>query len=469
MRAFDVGGLSLDFFDSSELEQEKPGDLEENARIIARNMLRFLMMKYQGDWRDMLSSQLLKAVLVTPNPSLIRGMWHAFQEGFQHIGLQLESKRLSARQNNQAELFISNCLCIFPFANLRPNDQCKIPQLINHQWMLIEYKITPIELTPTRGIQTLFMHDEDRVFAYGLEPVGCDEVEPQLIFMGTTYPAGQGFMTQLNTDLEGFETVGNSLYRTGRERITAWLNQQNKKTHVCGTSLGGALALLLALDQGEKLSRVDALNPPGLYDAWNKSELDRWDDLEEQDKPHVFIQKQGGDFVSSVGIWKGDWNILHVIPSKAASISVLDHARNYAGYDDTTFEIVDAQQDNEARRVRNVLLYSLARGAVYYLVVLPYHYFIRPVLLYAYEHAAQLAVLGLVFACLIPLMPLTSALLVAITPVVLHVMSKFVASSDVWMGLADLPVVKIHEYMPEDIKDEKNEINLEFVKQIDVI
>lgn len=451
----EAGGLDINLFASCELEQEQRDNPNENARIIARNMLRFLMMKYEGNPSEILSYEFFKAVFIKRNPRLLCGMRQAFQEGFDHVWEQLSSQahNLSAKQIHQAQLFISNCLCILPFADLKPGNVFYTPQLVDGAWQRVCYRVEPIELTPTRGFETLFMHDNDRVFAYGLEPVGCDQAEPHLIFMGTTYPAGQGFEPGVTTDLEGFETVGNYLYRTGHEKITTWLKKQTNKTHVCGTSLGGSLALLLAIHQGERLSRVDALNPAGLYDAWRKSEFDRWDDLDEQDKPKVVIQKQGHDFVSSFGVWKKDWTILHVIPSEPASISVLDHARNYAGHADTEFNLCDAEQDNESRRVRNFLLYNLLRGAVYYLVILPYHYVIRPALRYAYDHCFALAALGLVFACLLPLMPLNLALIVIFVPIVLHVISTLVASSDVWMGFSDLPSAKIHE---PDTEEENN-------------
>jgi pimeloyl-ACP methyl ester carboxylesterase len=454
VRDFEAGGLDINFFESRELEQEQRENPAENSRSIARNMLRFLMMKYEGNPSEMLSYKFLKAVFIKRNPTLLCGMRQAFQEGFDHVWEQLSSQAhdLSAKKVHQAHLFVSNCLCILPFADLKPGNIFYIPQLINGAWQRVGYRVEPIELTPTRGFETLFIHDHDRVFAYGLEPVGCAHAKPHLIFMGTTYPAGQGFEPGVTTDLERL-TVGNRLYRTGHEKITAWLNKQANKTHVCGTSLGGSLALLLAIHQGERLSRVDALNPAGLDNSWRKSEFDRWDDVDEQDKPDVVIQKQGHDFVSSLGVWKNDWMILHVIPSKPASISVFDHARNYAGHADSEFNLCDAEQDNESRRVRNFLLYNLVRGAVYYLLVLPYHYLIRPALRYAFDHCFALAALGLVFACILPLMPLNLALIVIFVPIVLHVISTLVSSSDVWMGFSDLPPAKIHE---PDTEEENN-------------
>ncbi|MDF1826901.1 MAG: hypothetical protein P1U39_01310 [Legionellaceae bacterium] len=453
MRDFEAGGLKLDFFSTSELEQEQRENPTENARIIARNMLRFLMMKYDGDALDLLSSELLSAIFVQRNPQLLCGMRHAFQEGFDQVWQQLNSQSasLSTKENNQAELYISNCLSLLPFADLKPGNVFYIPQRIDGAWQRVRFRVEPIELTPTRGFETLFMRDEDRVFAYGLEPVGCPQAKPHLIFMGTTYPAGQGFFTQAETDIE-FETVGHSVYRTGRQKIIAWLQKQSQNVHACGMSLGGSLALLLAIDQGERVSRVDALNPAGLYDAWNQSLLDGWDDLDEDNKPEVVIQKQGHDFVSSLGVWKKDWTILHVIPEEAASFSPLDHARNYAGYDDTLFEQLDAEHDNETRRVRNILIYSVLRGLAYCTIILPIHYLIRPVIRYAYEHGFKLAMLGLVFACMVPFVPLSLALTVLVVPVVLHMISLLVRSADVWMGYADLPPAQIHEPVEGDVE-----------------
>lgn len=197
--------------------------------------------------------------------------------------------------------------------------------------------------------------------------------------MGTTYPAGQGFLTQVNSDSKGFETVGKSLYRTGRSRIQAWLAQQKGAIHVCGTSLGGSLSLLLAIDKGDyTLSRVDALNPAGLHDARSKSQFDHWDSLES--KPQVVVQKQGNDPVSAFGLWKEDWNIIQVNPpaAKKGPNGLSDHALNYAGLKGTQFTPVDPKEDNLQRHQRNFWLYSLGRSFIYYGLLLPYTHLIRP-------------------------------------------------------------------------------------------
>ncbi|WED44014.1 hypothetical protein [Legionella cardiaca] len=402
-----AGGLNLQFFQNYEFEEPAINNSSENAAIIARNALRILMMGWRHDWQQIISTKTLKAIFIQRDRELMQGMRLAFQQGFHHIYEQLrENKNLTIEQRRQAELYISNCLTLLPYSDINPYESVAVPQWINGEWRLVDYKVTSIELTPTNGFKKLFINDEDRVFAYGLEPIADDEAEPHLIFMGTTYPAGQGFITQVNTDLEGFETVGNTLYRSGRPRILNWLNKQTKKIHCCGTSLGGSLSLLLAIDQGDKLSRVDALNPAGLYDSWFiRNHLDKWNEL--NDKPQVIIQKQGNDPVSRFGIWKPDWDVIHVIPpaDKQGPNQFVDHALNYAGFAETQFIGIDTVIDNEEHRRRNFFLYTLARGIAYYCGLVPHRYLILPCWRYVSTHKIQLALIGalIVLFALLPM------------------------------------------------------------------
>lgn len=350
------------------------------------------MMGWRDNWREILSVKVLKAILIRRDRELMRGMRLAFQEGFSYVYEQLNAKNeLSIEQHRQAELYISNCLTLLPFSDINPFESIAIPQWIDNRWHFVDYKVIPIELTPTKGIKKLFIRDEDRVFAYALEPITNKKAEPHLIFMGTTYPAGQGFSEQINTDLKGFDTVGNKLYRSGRDRLLTWLATQNQKVRVCGTSLGGSLSLLLAIDQGDKLSRVYPLNPAGLYDSWFKKHFDNWDRL--VNKPHVLIQKQGNDPVSRFGVWKSDWDVVRVIPplDKQGPNELVDHALNYAGFSATQFIGVDTEKDNEEHQYRNFWLYTLGRGIVYYLGLLPYHYIVRPCMYYAVTHKLELS------------------------------------------------------------------------------
>ena len=419
-----AGGLALNFFSCRDFEIPQQQGSTVDSAVIARNMLRVLMMGWSSNWREIITKDTLRAIFVEDNPELTRSFRLAFQEGLTYVFHQLVDSQLTKYEHRQAEFFISNCLTILPYMDANPFESIAIPQWLNDQWQLVEYKITPIELTPTKGFKAKLLKDEDRVFAFGLEPIRQPEATPHLIFMGTTYPAGQGFAPTIHTDLEGFETAGKSLYRTGHKKITEWLNNQTQKPHVCGSSLGGALSLLLAIHQGDKLSRVDALNPPGLYQPLRKSRFDNWDTF--VDKPEVFVQKQGDDPVSKYGLWKKEWHILHVNPPqhKRGPNSITDHALNYAGFADTTFTTIDTIQDNNDRKWRDILLYRLLRGLTYYTIVAPIYYVALPILRFALHHKMQV----------LPIVALP--LLVAVFPA----LSAMLSSSFIF-ALAILPLV----------------------------
>ncbi|CEG56191.1 hypothetical protein [Legionella fallonii] len=383
------GGLNLKFVANSEFESLDHVAQSEHAPIIARNALRLLMMGWPSDsWKQFISWPILKAIFVYRDPALLKELRFAFQQGFELLFTQLQGRQLSEEQNEQVQLYLSNCLSILPYSDLTPYESIKIPQSINGEWELVEYSVTPIELTPTTGFNSYFIQDSDRVFAYGLEPISHLHAQPHLIFMGTTYPAGQGFIPQIQTDLQGFETVGKSLYESGIDRIKQWLLRQKDKAHVCGVSLGGSLSLLLALHMGQHLQRVDALNPAGLHDGWYKSPYDQWDNLNSQ--PQVVVQRQANDPVSFFGVWKKGWQILWVNPpaDKKGPNALCDHFLNYAGFAETEFTYTDPEQLNAKRRVRNFLVYSLVRSLIYYSAIIPYNYVIRPFAYFVTKHWA---------------------------------------------------------------------------------
>ena len=413
MRGDFRGGLNLKFFTEENFES-LAGIVAANHRpLISRNALRLLLMGWSASWSDFLSFSVLKAIFIKRDPELLRELRLAFQLGFETIFSQLHGKEFTESEDEQIQIYLSNCLCLLPYADLTPYECIRIPQKIAGQWTLVEYYIKPIELTELKGINRYLFEDNDRVFAYGLEALHEPQAQSHLIFMGTTYPAGQGFVPQVNTDFHGFKTVGHALYKSGRQRLLEWLELQNNKPHVCGVSLGGSLSLLLAIEHGDKIERVDAWNPAGLHNPWYKSRYDLWDELTE--KPRVVVQQQGNDWVSSFGIWKKGWEIFKVNPPQITRgpLSLCDHFMNGAGFAQTEFVSVDPVADNNQRRVRNFLLYSVGRSLVYYLGIAPYTFFIRPLLFFAYKHwhalalgvAATSVIGGLIGLALLNLIP----------------------------------------------------------------
>ena len=387
------GGLDLKFFEHAEFEILDQVPEENKPLIIARNALRFLMMGWQSSWTGLISWSLIKAVSFQRDSVLVGAMRLAFQQGFDYLFQQLRQLELNEDQKEQVQLYLSNCLSLLPYSDLTPYESIKIPQLINNKWELVDYYVTPIELTSSAGKQGRFLKDHERVFAYGLQAINNEQAQSHLIFMGTTYPAGQGFISQITADFKAFDHVGNSLYQSGREKIKQWLAEQKKKVHVCGVSLGGALSLLLAIDQGEHIERVDALNSPGLATTGKINPFDRWDSLPV--KPKVVIQQQGSDPVSIFGEWKNDWEIIQVKPpkDKQGPNPFYDHFLNYAGFADTEFTYVSAIEENQKRKYRNVLIFSWARGILYFAAIWPMNFLLRPTIYFLYEQLLKKSVL----------------------------------------------------------------------------
>ncbi|RUR11132.1 hypothetical protein [Legionella sp. km772] len=384
-----TGGLNLNFFAEAEFESIATVPYENQPLIVARNALRFLMMGWSSSWTELISWPIFKAIYIQRDPTLVRAMRLAFQQGFEHLFNYLSPLELNEQQKEQVQLYLSNCINLLPYSDLTPYESIKIPQLIGNKWELIDYYVTPIELTSQEGINGYFIKDHDRVFAYGLQAINNERAQTHLIFMGTTYPAGQGFVPQVDSDLRAFDSVGNSLYQSGREKILQWLAEQKQKIHVCGVSLGGALSLLFALDQGEHIDRVDALNPPGLAENWGENPYDRWDSL--TNKPQVVIQQQADDPVSIFGEWKNDWQIIQVTPpkDKKGPNAFCDHFLNYAGFAETTFSYVSAEEENKKRKYRNLFIFSLGRGALYYSAIWPYNFLLRPSIYFLYEQSLK--------------------------------------------------------------------------------
>lgn len=343
-----------------------------------------------------------------------------YQEGFRALFEQLREEVHTPSQVEQANLFINNCLTFFVFANLTPHEFIEIPQYIGGEWQLVSYKVAPIELTATSGPDRLALNEGDRVFAYGLEPIASPNATPHLVFMGTALDGGQGLPMQLITDFEAFESPGKAQYRSGHKRITAFLDKQcaqGKKTQVCGMSLGGALSLLLAIDQGHKLSRVDVLNPPGLHQPFfNKSRYDHWDEIVARgEAPPVYIQKNYMDFVSKFGYWKQGFCVLTARPpeGKGAPTSFNDHLVTYAALKDTVYEETCPMQDNSLRWWSNIGMHTALRTAIYYLLALPLQYVVRPVINYVIKHFVELALIA-VAILLIPHLVLPAAIALAL-------------------------------------------------------
>lgn len=399
----EIGGLSKDIEFLSPHHSSYYDEAGQGVRRLLKTLMEGWSEATDADEPSILSSyRIFKAIFFQYDAELACVMRGLLQEAFKHVHRELASRTYTTGQLAQIELYISNCLCILPHADLTPHEFISIPLYVNDAWVLVDYKVSPIELTPTHGYEKLCLSDARRVFAYGLEPIDCKDADPHILFMGTNYPAGPSFGSQIVTNLQ-LGTPGERLYASGRGRLSNFLDKQvkaGKKTHVHGMSLGGALSMLLAIDQGEKLSRVDALNPPGLYNPFFKSPYDNWDVLVKKKlAPRVYVQKQGDDLIPTFGVWKKEFRVLDVKPhkSKQGPSWCFDHALNYAGLRGTRFTFVDVEADNATRSRRDPLVYLGLRACLFYPFILPYYFVIKPLFEFFWARKFEFAVVLIPF------------------------------------------------------------------------
>lgn len=333
--------------------------------------------------------QQLKTILIKRDPQFMLAWRRVFQAGFDSLYEQLRQLAEPDKSNEQIFLFITDLLNLLPYGDLNPYEFIRIPQYIDAQWVQIEYKVRPIELTPDHGWESWLIQEQDRVFAYGLEPLNHPAAEPQLIFMGTTFPAGQGFWAQILTDLQAFRTVGSWLFDSGRDKVLRWLEQQGNKVHVTGLSLGGSLALQLAQEAPGYLSRVDAQNPAGFY---GHSHFDSMAEAAAHSSTRLVVQAQGSDLIARLGQMPPHCELIAVLPQKGHML--WDHPSIYTGLASTRYEQRDVNEYNAANQRHSFWLYTVLRTGLYYGLVLPYHYLLRPGLFFIFRHFTSLMALA---------------------------------------------------------------------------
>lgn len=284
--------------------------------------------------KDLIQRPLLEAVFVKKDPKWLTEF---------RFELQYELDNLAANPpKNPSEktlwdAFLGNIVAFLPFSYPEANAVISIPQLeANGSCRKVDYRMDVIELTPA-SIAT-------PISAIGLTPVNDDPKAPPMIsFIGTTYPAGDGFAATVMSDFTPGMSVGEAPFHFGRDKIEAWM-QGKKNVHAIGTSLGGALVFHTLLHHHSQLSRVDVYNPPGLYEnCWKGKSYD--------DGCAVNIYCQSGDLVSKMGSWPTGskvklYRVLQGHPGLADGI-INSHARAFTGCEKVAIIKKEPQQENQ--------------------------------------------------------------------------------------------------------------------------
>lgn len=281
---------------------------------------------------DLIRKPLLQAVLVKQDPVL-------FKEFRVELQLELANLAKNLPKNAQEEIvwrhFLGNILAILPFSYPDENEIFNIPYLAEDKTCkLVEYTVNVIELTPRLS--------STPVSALGFTPTQDQEAPPILSFLGTTFPAGDGFSETIKADFTPKMPVGEIVYKQGKEKIAQWLKDR-KNVHVVGTSLGGAMVFHTILDHHTKFSRADIYNPPGLY-------AHCWKNRFFNEGCPINIYRQPGDIVSKMGFWPigSKVKIFNVIPHQTGIGEGMprSHIQVFSGCRKVTFLKSDPKVEN---------------------------------------------------------------------------------------------------------------------------
>jgi hypothetical protein len=239
-------------------------------------------------------------------------------------------------------IFLGNVLGFLPYTYPSTGETLRIPVLANGSCKLVEYDLETIPLE--------FNKLATPMSAIAMTPKEDPEASPILSFIGTTFPAGDGFASTLQSDFTPGFSVGELAYEMNQEKISAWM-QGKRDVQVVGISLGGALAFH-AVRHHKEIAHTDVYNPPGLYqECWEQ---------QQNTECAINIYCQPKDLVSELGSWptKGKVSSYEVVQHQGLSENPLcSHVQANSGTDKISIIKHDPAEQNRSllRRILTVL------------------------------------------------------------------------------------------------------------------
>lgn len=244
------------------------------------------------------------------------------------------------------EMLIGNLIAIYPLFDPQPGQEVDLLQQIEGAWHLVRYRTDAIPLV------------EDKVLAHGFTPVNNSKALPLILFCGTPYPAARGFWEAIKSDLHPFRSVGETIFREGKEQIDAWMGDKpNVKCY--GLSLGGALAYYLGKSY-EKRVTIYAYVPPGLLMS-----------PKEMKKIHGVAFYHVDDFVAALGYHPTGVNfICYGVITQANRNFLLAHARP-VGCNPTLVIEINPRHENRSLKRHLLTIGKYILSVVVFILTLP--------------------------------------------------------------------------------------------------
>lgn len=271
-----------------------------------------------------------KALILKRDKNLLGALRYELKEVFKQA--YLISKQCDSETQDRLEIFIDTLLSNFPFMDPEEGEEVEVPQRINNEWRLINYQFKKIDLSPKTGWWSKWLEEEDRIYAYGLEPKEAD-ASPHLLLMGTTYLSGQGSTLSLLGDLTPGKSVGE---RHDLTELESWV-KAHQHIKITGHSQGGTMAMIVAAQYPENTQQASCLNPAALHQA-TMARLSPYWHSPRQHQPEIKVYTQVNDpvFIFGDGFLSGTriFRLGHANSIKSSKLAA--HAHHYAGHASAT-------------------------------------------------------------------------------------------------------------------------------------
>lgn len=295
----------------------------------------------------------IKGILLKRDPQLLRAVREELRVVLASCCAQLPAP--GDRQEPMFQAFVGNVVALLPYAYPEAGETFRIPQKLDGEWRAVSYTVDrKFALSPKWF--------SSPIAAFGLVSA---EGPPLITFLGTTFPAGEGYVATLLSDFTPGMSVGHAPYLYGRKQIREWL-EDKQDVRLYGASLGGSLTMQLARDQKEKIGQVNAYNPAGLYP---------WNFIGYTPPSEVNIYYQENDLVASMGVFpEGEKvNVYRVITGSREN-TMKAHARAFTGAEEVALLKGDPQYENgrTSRKLLTALHILLGLALAFLPVLLAY-------------------------------------------------------------------------------------------------
>lgn len=319
-------------------------EAEEPEAAMARVVNYLLMQESTID--GVLSKKLAKQVLINCDKALFQQFQKALQECLDKIDIDA--------MDRQKELFIANVIALIPYAYPDLGHSFQLP-IKNSDGIYQRHRFSVEQIIPMSISSAI-----TPLNAYALQ---SDEGKNLLLFTGTTFPAGGGFLNSLIADFTAFSSVGKLPFGMGKEALDAYF-ASHENVSLYGMSLGGALCLHSFRIYEHKIKDVHAVVPAGLH---------MWDRFNNHSEKKVVIITQQGDIVSQLGFFPehGNVELYHLKSSQSQTKGVLAHARAFSGSSGLSIEVKDVKKENRSFFRRIVTIMHIALGWLVFLALMP--------------------------------------------------------------------------------------------------